>query len=203
MHFPRCRSIPPSTRCMKHISIPCGPATYCQCKPSTKRHRSLSPQPHRLASPTRHQPKSRDLTSSNHTQEPPRPLHLSPITEITSPQPDNTSSHIPMGCTPPGTPSSPSPSHHPPPHRRPKRPYQELEQSPPSPAKYPRLRPIAEPRPTTRQPKRDLPESELVPSPPAKKIHTRSRSARTLGSKKRGDKSVARPGPSKKKTPRI
>ena len=80
MKFPRCRSIPPSTRCTTHISIPCGPATHCLCKPSTKRQRSLSPQPHRSASPTRHQP---------NTQVPPRPLPLSPISEITYPQPYN------------------------------------------------------------------------------------------------------------------
>ena len=184
---------------MKHISIPCGPAMHCLCKPSTKRQRPLSPQPHRPASPTRHQPSS-DL-SSTHTQVPPSPLPLSPLTEITHPQPDNTSSLTPMGYI--SAPCSPSPSPNPPPHRRPKRPLQELEQSPPPPAKYPRPRLIAEPCPTTRQPKRYLPEPEKVPSPPAKKTHTRSHSARTLGRKKGGDKSVARPGPSKKKTPRI
>ena len=102
-------------RSTRHISMPCGPATYCPCKPIAnpvplKRQRPLSPPPSLTAPPTHNQPDRSALSNITHTQVPPRPL--SPISEITYTQPD-TSSHTPLRWIPP---CSPSPSHHSPPH---------------------------------------------------------------------------------------
>ena len=171
--FPRCQSITPSTRCNKHSSVPCGPATHCPCHPRTKRQRPVSPPPLHPEPQTPTQPPP---TAPHTAKACGRPSQRSPTSERTHTQPYS----IPSDTPPASTSHSQSPQPLTPAEysQRTKRPPQVAELSPPPPAKHPCPRPTAQQVPSTsRQPKRNLPESEQTPAPLAKKPHTRKSTA--------------------------
>ena len=194
---PKCRSLPPSTRCVKHSSVQCGPATHCPCRPSAKRPRPLPQPPDHVVPPT-NPPSSRKKTYTRPSILPPSPAH---------PQPE---SYSPL---PPLTPSTQSPPHSVPTQvrptpptriRQPKRAHPDTETSQPPPAKHHQTRLTTGLSQLTNRPqsKRSQPDSEVKPPPPAK-IPTPSTDPSVGKSRSRGCKRVAKPGPRKKKTPHI